>query len=136
MRTDQDLSEFVVVGVNIVKAFDHMTRGPQDATGVDRVKEVHGDSSARYLLHLHTHGPVYTHRADTLHWGLTAGIVQFSIITAEKLCGGQDIPRGTEAPVATLVDRLETTLGSLKKHYRKTSRGHQNNNLCLSVWTG
>lgn len=106
MRTDKDLSEFIVVGVDIMKAFDYVTRGPQDATWVDRVKEVHGDSSAWYLLHFHTHRPVYTHRSDTFQGGLIAG----------QLCGVRDIPRGTGAPVSTFVDRLETTLGSLKKH--------------------
>lgn len=60
MRRDGDLSKFIVVREDIVKAFDHVTRGPQDATCVDGVKEIHGDSSARYLLHFHTHGPVYT----------------------------------------------------------------------------
>lgn len=38
------------------------------------------------------------------------------IISAEKLCGGHDIPRGTGAPVFTCVDRLETTWGLWKKH--------------------
>lgn len=37
------------------------------------------------------------------------------IISAEKLCGGQNIPRGTGAPVFTFVDRLETTWGLWKK---------------------
>lgn len=121
-----DLSEFIVVGVDIMKAFDNVTWGPQDATWVDRIKEVHGDSSARYLLYFHTHRPVYTHTGETRR-GVIAGTVQFPFISAEKLCGGHDIPRGTGAPVSTFEDRLAITLGSLKKHYRKTSGWQQNN---------
>lgn len=129
MRADEDLSEFVVVREDVVKAFDHVTRGPQDATRVDGVKEVHGDSSARYLLHLHTHGPVYTH--GFRHIPLRFDFNSCPVISAENLCGGHDIPRGAGVPVSSSLDRLETTSGFLKKLYRKTSIWRQNKDLLL-----
>lgn len=58
------------------------------------------------------------HARACLHTGQThSSEIWFPpIISAEKLCGGHDIPRGTGAPVFTFVDRLETTWGLWKKH--------------------
>lgn len=54
-RRSADLSQLIVVRVVVVKAFDHVSRGPQDPAGEDGVKELHGDFSARHRLHLHGH---------------------------------------------------------------------------------
>lgn len=55
MRTDSDLSEFIIVRVDIMKAFDYMSRGPQDPTRVDWVKQLHGNFSAWHRLHIDRH---------------------------------------------------------------------------------
>lgn len=55
MLGDTDLSEFIIVGVDIVKTLDHVSRGPQDPAGVDRVKQLHGDFGARHRLHVDRH---------------------------------------------------------------------------------
>lgn len=55
MLGDTDLSEFIVVGVDIMKTLDHVSRGPQDPAGVDRVKQLHGDFGARHRLHVDRH---------------------------------------------------------------------------------
>lgn len=65
MRKDADLSQFIIIRVDIVKAFDYMSRGPHDPAGVDRVKHLHGNLSAQYLLHVDRHHwLVYTHRGQ------------------------------------------------------------------------
>ncbi len=50
-----DLSEFIIVWVNIMKAFNYMSRRPQDPTRVDWVKQLHGDLGAGHRLHIHRH---------------------------------------------------------------------------------
>lgn len=113
-----------------MKAFDHVTRGPQDATRVDRVKEVHGDSSARYLLHFHAHGPVYAHRSDTSRWGLIAGIVQLPIISPEKALWGTWHTKRCRGPCVHLCGQTGNHFRVFEKTLnRKTSRWHQNNDL-------
>lgn len=54
-REVTDPSLFIIVGVDIMKAFNYMSRGPQDPTRVDWVKQLHGDLSARHRLHINTH---------------------------------------------------------------------------------
>lgn len=55
MRKGSNLSEFIIVGVDIMKAFNYMSRGSQDPARVDWVKQIHGDLSAQHLLHINGH---------------------------------------------------------------------------------
>lgn len=67
---EADLSELIIVRVDIMKAFDDMSRGPQDPTGVERVKKLHGDLCAWHRLHIHGHHwPVYSKYTHTVRVG-------------------------------------------------------------------
>lgn len=55
MRKDSDLSEFIVVRVDIMKAFHYVSRGPQDPTRVDGIKQLRGNFSAWHRLHVDRH---------------------------------------------------------------------------------
>ena len=100
-----DPSEFIIVGVDIMKTFNYMSRGPQDPTRVDWVKQLHGDLSARHQLHINTHHwLVYkknTHRSpkhSTEIWLpiLSSRWDQFHTISDEKASWGDMTYR--EAP--------------------------------------
>lgn len=52
---ESHLSELIIVRVDIMKAFYYMSRGPQDPTRVDWVKQFHGDSGAWHCLHMNRH---------------------------------------------------------------------------------
>ncbi len=54
-KIESDLSEFIIVRIDIMKAFNYVSRGPQDPTRVDWVKQLHGDFSARHWLHINRH---------------------------------------------------------------------------------
>lgn len=54
-KRKSNLSELIIVGVDIMKAFNHMSRGPQDPTRVDWVKQLHGDLSTWHQLHIDRH---------------------------------------------------------------------------------
>lgn len=49
------LSDFIIVRVDVMQAFNYMSRRPQDATRVDWVKQLHGHLSARHHLHINRH---------------------------------------------------------------------------------
>lgn len=49
------LSELIVVRVNIMKAFNQISRGPHDATCVKWIKQLHGDLTAWHNLHTDRH---------------------------------------------------------------------------------
>lgn len=106
-----------------------MSRGPQDPTGVDGVKQLHGHFSAWHQFHINRHHWVVYNRYKnkTTHIQLRCddkNIVQLMrSISHERLSGACDIPKGPE-----VVDRLETTSGSLKKHciYRRTHEENTN----------
>lgn len=53
MRRQSHLSEFIIVLVNLVEAFHHESRWPQDATSVERIKQICGDPGTWHGLHMH-----------------------------------------------------------------------------------
>lgn len=114
-KRESDLSEFIIVGVDIMKAFNYMSRGTQDPTRVDWVKQLHGDLSARHRLHINWHHWLVcnknTYRSQKETWVqiLSSRWDQFPSITDERLSGRHDIPRGTQAPGFIFLDKLDAT---------------------------
>lgn len=76
MLGDTDLSEFVIVGVDIMKTFDHVSGGPHDPAGVDRVKQLHGDFGARHRLHVDRHQQLVWKETNTQTHRRTDGEVR------------------------------------------------------------
>lgn len=125
-----DLSEFIIVGVDIMKAFNYLSRGPQDPTRVDWAKQLHGGLSARHRLHInthhwlvynkHTHTEVKKHSTEICKYCPADEINFLLSVLKGFLSRGHDIPRGTQTR-AFIFLRLDTTSGSLKKHCVYTS---------------
>lgn len=63
-----DLSEFIVVWVDIVKALHQVTSGPHNAAGVEGVEELHGDSGARHRLDIDRHRRLVCRQTDGQRW--------------------------------------------------------------------
>ena len=62
-------TQLVVVRVEVMETFDHVSRRTQDLpAGVDGIQQVHGHSSAGNHLHVHTQpGADWTHGQMNTH---------------------------------------------------------------------
>lgn len=108
-----------------MKAFNYMPSGPQDAARINWIKQLHGDLSARRGLHTdrhhrlvcntHTH-PLNIHRDLTAKTGADESNFLISVMKVHE------IPRGIQTP-ASIFLRLDSTSGSLKKHWAHMEGG-------------